>query len=120
MCVCVHRRTCTCPGCAALAVQAVRMAHAQASKLYQRAEAKHGGVQSERVRAVGHCLARIVHVYISLLLESEAQSSPTRASVWRAEQSLREWDRLAACGLAEEGFTSTDLAKVGLHTSMHI
>jgi hypothetical protein len=46
-------------------------------------------------------LARVVYVHICLLLESEAQSSPTRSLVWRAEQCLREWDRLEKAGLTQ-------------------
>jgi hypothetical protein len=108
---CPCRRTCTCPGCAALAVQAVRMAHAHAGKLYHTAEHRHTGSDPDRIKAVGRCLARVVHVYISLLLDSDAQASPTRASVWRAEQCLKEWERLDAAGLAE-GLNDNDRAKV--------
>lgn len=45
----------------------------------------------------------MVHVHICLLLETEAQSSPTRSLAWRAEQCLREWDRLEKAGLAGQG-----------------
>lgn len=46
-------------------------------------------------------LARVVYVHICLLLETEAQASPTRSLVWRAEQCLREWDRLERSGLTQ-------------------
>ncbi|GIL77205.1 hypothetical protein Vretifemale_6566 [Volvox reticuliferus] len=93
-------RGCTCPGCAALAIQAVRMAHIQATRLFgkvDRVKQSH----AERWRAVGQALARVVYVHICLLLETEAQASPTRSLVWRAEQCLREWDRLEKAGLTQ-------------------
>ncbi|GLC37451.1 hypothetical protein PLESTB_001584400 [Pleodorina starrii] len=93
-------RGCTCPGCAALAIQAVRMAHIQATRLFgkvDRVKQSH----AERWRAVGQALARVVYVHICLLLETEAQTSPTRSLVWRAEQCLREWDRLEKAGLTQ-------------------
>ncbi len=43
----------------------------------------------------------MVYVHICLLLETEAQASPTRSLVWRAEQCLREWDRLEKAGLTQ-------------------
>jgi hypothetical protein len=43
----------------------------------------------------------VVYVHICLLLETEAQASPTRSLVWRAEQCLREWDRLEKAGLTQ-------------------
>lgn len=39
--------------------------------------------------AIGQCLARVVHVYVSLLLDTEGGTSPTRSAVWRAEQCLK-------------------------------
>jgi hypothetical protein len=56
--------------------------------------------QAARRAAVGASLARVVHAHVCLLADTEARQSPTRASVWRAEQCLREWDRLEAAGLA--------------------
>ncbi|KAL6760662.1 hypothetical protein V8C86DRAFT_1058572 [Haematococcus lacustris] len=103
-------RTCTCPGCAALAVQAVRMAHLQATRLYHRAEQKQPA-DPECCKAVGVALGRVVYVHICLLLETDAQASPTRAAVWRADTCLREWDRLNSMGLLE-GMTPGEWAKV--------
>lgn len=104
-------RTCTCPGCAALAIQAVRMAHIQATRLFSRVE-KYRSTQPARWRSVGHSLARILYVHVCLLLETEAQTSPTRASVWRAEQCLKEWDRLSKSDLTEDCGVQ-DMSKVG-------
>ncbi len=53
------------------------------------------------VPAARQALARVVYVHICLLLETEAQASPTRSLVWRAEQCLREWDRLERSGLTQ-------------------
>lgn len=86
------------------------MAHLQATRLFARVE-KDRNTQPDRWRAVAHALSRVVHVHICLLLDTEAQSSPTRASVWRAEQCLKEWDRLSRGGLTE-GCGITDLSKV--------
>ncbi|EFJ48899.1 hypothetical protein VOLCADRAFT_90642 [Volvox carteri f. nagariensis] len=80
--------------------QAVRMAHIQATRLFgkvDRVKQSH----TERWRAVGQALARVVYVHICLLLETEAQASPTRSLVWRAEQCLREWDRLEKAELTQ-------------------
>eukprot|EP00198_Chlamydomonas_reinhardtii_P006390 XP_001695726.1 predicted protein [Chlamydomonas reinhardtii] len=93
-------RGCTCPGCAALAIQAVRMAHIQATRLFGKVD-RVKQTHADRWRAVGQALARVVYVHICLLLETEAQASPTRSLVWRAEQCLREWDRLEKAGLTQ-------------------
>jgi hypothetical protein len=54
----------------------------------------------QRKQAVGAALARVVHAHVCLMADTEARQSPTRASVWRAEQCLREWDKLEHAGLA--------------------
>ncbi|GMH42583.1 hypothetical protein BSKO_10502 [Bryopsis sp. KO-2023] len=91
-------RDCRCAGCAALAVQAIRMAHIQVARLFARVEKKQDQ-QPGRWRAVGQALMRVVHVHICLLLDTEAKQSATRASVWRAEHCLKEWERLRERGL---------------------
>ena len=75
------------------------MAHVQATHLFTRSERRRAG-HPDRWRRVGQSLGRVVYAHICLLLETEAQASPTRASVWRAEQCLKEWDRLSKAGLA--------------------
>ncbi len=75
------------------------MAHVQASHLFTRSE-RQRAVHPDRWRRVGQSLGRVVYAHICLLLATEAQTSPTRASVWRAEQCLKEWDRLRKAGLA--------------------
>ncbi|KXZ46814.1 hypothetical protein GPECTOR_40g548 [Gonium pectorale] len=93
-------RGCTCPGCATLAIQAVRMAHMQATRLFGKVD-RLKQTHAERWQAVGQALARVVYVHICLLLETEAQASPTRSLVFRAETCLREWDRLEKAGLTQ-------------------
>jgi hypothetical protein len=56
--------------------------------------------RAARRAAVAASLARVVHAHLCLLVDTEAAQSPTRASVWRAEQCLREWGELEAGGLA--------------------
>ncbi|PNH00417.1 hypothetical protein TSOC_013761 [Tetrabaena socialis] len=58
-------------------------------------------LQLTPVNPLQPALARVVYVHICLLLETEAQASPTRSLVWRAEQCLREWDRLEKAGLTQ-------------------
>eukprot|EP00775_Hariotina_reticulata_P008350 gene8350-8535_t len=58
--------------------------------------------QLRRLLSVGRSLARVVQAHIALLCQTEARSSPSRASVWRAQQCLQEWDALAAAGLVDE------------------
>lgn len=78
--------------------------------------------------SVGQSLARAIFTHICLLLDTEARLSPTKASLWRSEQCLREWSKLAAQGLAPspgewagpappdgargEAWVGVDLAKV--------
>lgn len=95
---CALFRGCRCAGCAALAVQAIRMAHIQVARLIARVDKKQEQ-QPSRWRAVGQSLMRVVHVHICLLLDTEAKQSATRASVWRAEHCLKEWERLRERGL---------------------
>lgn len=110
-------------GAAAEAQQAEHMkkyAQDQAAGPQQEAQQQSGGVLGEedaaaaqpaasamtvaehlhRKQAVGAALARVVHAHVCLLADTEARQSPTRASVWRAEQCLREWDKLEHAGLA--------------------
>lgn len=77
------------------------MAHIQVTRLFARVDNKQEQ-QPERWRAVGQALMRVVHVHICLLLDTEARQSATRASVWRAEQCLKEWERLRERGLDED------------------
>jgi hypothetical protein len=53
----------------------------------------------QRWQAVGQALSRVVYAHIALLCQTEARASPSKASLWRAQQCLQEWDRLAAAGL---------------------
>ncbi|GFH28816.1 predicted protein, partial [Haematococcus lacustris] len=79
-------------------------------RLYHRAEQKQPA-DPECCKAVGVALGRVVYVHICLLLDTDAQASPTRAAVWRADTCLREWDRLNSMGLLE-GMTPGEWAKV--------
>lgn len=74
------------------------MAHIQVARLFTRVEKKLDQ-EPNRWRAVGQALMRVVHVHICLLLDTEAKASATRASVWRAEHCLKEWERLRERGL---------------------
>eukprot|EP00798_Chlamydomonas_sp_ICE-L_P023154 gene23154-30359_t len=94
-------RSCTCPGCTALALQALRMAHIQATHLLMRLEHRRL-VLPDRWRLVGLALGRVVHSHICLLLQTEAVVSPSRASLWRVQQCLLEWDRLGKAKLTGE------------------
>ncbi|KAF8072774.1 MAP1D [Scenedesmus sp. PABB004] len=93
---------CGCAGCTALAVQAVRSAHAAAAQLnarVQRGAPRH----ARRAARVGAALGRVVHAHIALLVATDARTPPSKATVWRAQQCLQEWDRLVAAGLAGGG-----------------
>ena len=85
------------------------MAHVQATHLFTRSERRRPG-HPDRWRRVGQSLARVVYAHMCLLLETEARASPTRASVWRAEQCLKEWERLSRAGLISE---VPELSQVG-------
>jgi hypothetical protein len=89
---------CSCPGCTSLAVQAIRMAHIAAARLFGRVQ-KLQQQHPQRWRAVGQALSRVVYAHVALLCQTEARASPSKASLWRAQQCLQEWDRLAAAGL---------------------
>jgi hypothetical protein len=89
---------CSCPGCTSLAVQAIRMAHIAAARLFGRVQ-KPQQQHVQRWRAVGQALSRVVYAHIALLCQTEARASPSKASLWRAQQCLQEWDRLAAARL---------------------
>lgn len=98
---------CSCPGCTSLAVQAIRMAHIAAARLFGRMQK----LQKQRPqcwRAVGQALSRVVYAHIALLCQTEAQVSPSKASMWRAQQCLQEWDRLAAAGLVGQAEANQD------------
>lgn len=97
--VLLKHNSCACAGCTALAVHAIRMAHIAVVRLFNK-------VHKQRVhwplrwRAVGRALSRIVYVHVALMCRTEAPTSPSKASVWRAQQCLSEWDQLVAAGLA--------------------
>jgi hypothetical protein len=54
------------------------------------------------------CTPQLIKCNLSVL-----QASATRASVWRADMCLREWERLLATGLVGH-VGQPELAKVGL------
>lgn len=95
--VLLKSQLCGCPGCTALAVQAIRMAHIAVARLYGQMQQQ----QPQRWRAVGHFLSRVVYAHIALLCQTEAHTSPSKNSLWRAQQCLQEWDRLAALGVLQ-------------------
>jgi hypothetical protein len=97
--VLLKHNMCACAGCTALAVHAIRMAHIAVVRLFNRVH-KQRMQWPLRWRAVGHALSRIVYVHIALMCRTEAPTSPSKASVWRAQQCLSEWDQLVAAGLA--------------------
>jgi hypothetical protein len=99
---------CSCPGCSSLAVQAIRMAHVAVARLFRGMQKT---PQLSRLRSVGVSLGRVVHAHIALLCQTEAHSSPSRASVWRAQQCLQEWDALAAAEMVELRDGSGDAAQ---------
>ncbi|KAK9816451.1 hypothetical protein WJX72_000489 [[Myrmecia] bisecta] len=103
-------RGCTCPGCAALAMQAIRMAHIQAARLFARVDKKKARAP-EAWREVGSRLVRIIHAHVCLLLDTEARQSAMRAAVWQAQQCLQEWDKMARNGLTVEA---------GIHNSLQV
>ncbi|WIA08813.1 hypothetical protein OEZ85_008235 [Tetradesmus obliquus] len=81
-----------------LQAHAIRMAHIAAARLFGRVQ-KLQQQHPQRWRAVGQALSRVVYAHIALLCQTEARASPSKASLWRAQQCLQEWDRLAAAGL---------------------
>jgi hypothetical protein len=99
--VLLKHNACACAGCTSLAVHAIRMAHVAAVRLFNcvHKQRQQAGL-SRRWHAVGRALSRIVYAHIALLCRIEGGASPCKASVWRAQQCLREWDKLAAAGLA--------------------
>jgi hypothetical protein len=101
---------CSCPGCTSLAVQAIRMAHIAAARLFGRVQ-KLQQQHLQRWRAVGQALSRVVYAHIALLCQTEARASPSKASLWRAQQCLQEWDRLAAAGLVGQAGGDTGAAE---------
>ncbi len=92
--------SCKCPGCAALAVQAIRVAHTHAARLFAQLEPQRT-TQPARWREVGTALSRVVAAHMALLLDTDAKAEPCKAAVWRAEQCLIEWDRLVRAGVAD-------------------
>lgn len=104
-------RSCACPGCAALAVQAIRMAHIHAARLFSRVD-KQQQQCPDRCRSVAQALSRVVFAHMCLLMATEAQQSPTRASVWRAEQCLQEWERLKKRGYCDDPDAALDASQV--------
>lgn len=97
--VLLKHNACACAGCTALAVHAVRIAHIAVVRLFNRVHKQRMRLPL-RWRAVGQVLSRIVYVHIALMCRTEAAASPSKASVWRAQQCLSEWDQLVAAGLA--------------------
>jgi hypothetical protein len=97
--VLLKHNSCACAGCTALAVHAIRMAHIAVVRLFNRVHKQRMRLPL-RWRAVGQALSRIVYVHIALMCRTEAGVSPSKASVWRAQQCLSEWDQLVAAGLA--------------------
>eukprot|EP00879_Flechtneria_rotunda_P010445 GHRR01010921.1.p1 GENE.GHRR01010921.1~~GHRR01010921.1.p1 ORF type:complete len:1048 (+),score=450.42 GHRR01010921.1:155-3298(+) len=100
---------CRCPGCMALATQAIRMAHVAIACLFGRMQ-KLRQQYPQRWQTVGQAFSRVVHAHIALLWYSEAEVSPSRTSVWRVLHCLHEWDKLVAAGLAQ-----VDNSTAGLH-----
>eukprot|EP00878_Enallax_costatus_P014166 GHUV01014815.1.p1 GENE.GHUV01014815.1~~GHUV01014815.1.p1 ORF type:complete len:1261 (+),score=458.53 GHUV01014815.1:316-4098(+) len=86
-------QACGCPGCTALAVQAIRMAHLAVGKLYVRMQQLQQQLP-QRWQAVERYYSRVVYAHIALMCQTEARLSPNKASVWRAQQCLQEWDEL--------------------------
>lgn len=97
--VLLKHNACACAGCTGLAVHAVRIAHIAVVRLFNRVHKQRMRLPL-RWRAVGQVLSRIVYVHIALMCRTEAAASPSKASVWRAQQCLSEWDQLVAAGLA--------------------
>eukprot|EP00210_Caulerpa_lentillifera_P005795 g5541.t1 len=100
---------CRCAGCAALAVQAVRMAHVHCAQILEQIE-KQKIKNHEKWNSVGRDLMKIIYFHICLLVETEAhrsttdaRRSATKASLWRAEQCLNEWRRLRSKGYLSSG-----------------
>jgi len=86
--------SCRCPGCAAVAVQAIRMAHIRSAELLAQLEKQATPKSAEMYESVGRDLKHIVYCHICLLLETDARQSATKASMWRADQCIKEWKRL--------------------------
>lgn len=86
-------QACRCPGCAALATHAIRMAHCRVAELLQISE-RSPSKSVETQFNLGCHLKQLVYFHICLLLDTETRQSPTKASTLRADQCLREWKRL--------------------------
>lgn len=102
---------CRCGGCAALATQALRMAHIQGTRLFLSMD-RLKDEEVERWQRVGQALVRIVQSHVSLSLETDARLSPSRLSVSRVKQCLKDWDHLEEQELHTE-LEARDLEQVG-------
>ena len=103
-------KSCRCAGCAAVAVQAIRMAHIRCATLLTELEKELHGSSLEIKRTVGANLMHVVYIHICLLLDTDAQQSATKASMWRAEQCVKEWKRLEEKGFVFGTYDSSQVA----------
>jgi hypothetical protein len=53
-----------------------------------------------RRRIISRFLATAVHAKAKFILKTDVQCSPTRAAIWRAQQCVTEWSRIARFGVA--------------------
>lgn len=115
-------QACACPGCTALAVQVIRIAHAEVNRIYG-CMYQLRQQSPQRCKDVRHCRSRVVYAHLALMCHTEARVSPSKASVWRTQQCLREWDALVETGVLQhsEGQRSSQAAaQEDVHMVRHL
>ena len=112
-------KACRCAGCAAVAVSAIRMAHIRCAQLLSLLEKRRRSDVAEKWRLVGKHLMHVVYLHICLLLDTEARQSATKASTWRSEQCVKEWQRLGEKGITcgEGDVSQVTLLEQWVHTA---
>jgi hypothetical protein len=91
---------CGCSGCRATAGSAIQSAVKELMELLASGSSDGGGsgTANEIVLISSRYLATAVHAKAKFLLKTDVQQSPTRASIWRVQQCVTEWSRIAKFG----------------------